>query len=163
MRISAKAGDQLLNVDIERHDGVYHVDVDGVRHRVDALKLEGDFFSVLMEGRSYEVSVEARGDTYYVRHGASELLVTLSDPSRQARDAASGADGPESIVTMMPGKVVRLMAAEGDTVEAGQGLIVVEAMKMENELKSIGAGRVKEIFVREGDVVESGAKLLFVE
>ncbi len=163
MRISAKAGDQLLNVDIERHDGVYHVDVDGVRHRVDALKLEGDFFSVLMEGRSYEVSVEARGDTYYVRHGASELLVTLSDPSRQARDAASGADGPESIVTMMPGKVVRLMAAEGDTVEAGQGLIVVEAMKMENEIAATRSGKVASIKVEAGQTVEGGAVLMVIE
>jgi biotin carboxyl carrier protein len=163
MRISAKAGDQLLNVDIERRDGVYRVDVDGVSYRVDALKLEGDFFSVLMEGRSYEVSVEARGDTYYVRHGASELLVTLSDPSRQARDGAAGADGPENVVTMMPGKVVRLMAAEGDTVEAGQGLIVVEAMKMENEIAASREGKIAAIKVEPGQTVEGGAVLMVIE
>jgi biotin carboxyl carrier protein len=163
MRISAKAGDQLLSVDIERRDGIYRVDVDGVRHQVDVLKLEGDFFSILMEGRSYEVSVEAKGDAYYVRHGASELLVTLSDPSRQARDAAAGADGPENIVTMMPGKVVRLMAAEGDTVESGQGLIVVEAMKMENEIAASRDGKVAAIKVEEGQTVEGGAVLLVIE
>ena len=163
MRISAKAGDQLLNVDIERRDGVYRVDVDGIRYQVDALKLEGDFFSVLMEGRSYEVSVEARGDTYYVRHGASELLVTLSDPSRQARDAAAGADGPENIITMMPGKVVRLMAAEGESVEAGQGLIVVEAMKMENEIAASREGKVASIKVEPGQTVEGGAVLMVIE
>jgi biotin carboxyl carrier protein len=162
MRITAKAGEQILDVDIERRDGVYRVEVDGVRYQVDALKLEGDFFSVLMEGRSYEVSVEARGDTYFVRHGAAEQLVTLSDPSRQAR-AAAATDGPENIVTMMPGKVVRLLIEEGERVEAGQGLIVVEAMKMENEIAATKEGKVGSIKVQPGQTVEGGAVLMMIE
>jgi biotin carboxyl carrier protein len=63
----------------------------------------------------------------------------------------------------MPGKVVKLLVREGEEVKADQGVIVVEAMKMENELKSAVTGKVKEVFVKEGDVVESGAKLLLVE
>jgi biotin carboxyl carrier protein len=163
MRISAKAGQQILDVDIERRDGSYRVEVDGVRYEVDALKLEGAFFSILTEGRSYEVSVEARGDTYFVRHGASELLVTLSDPSRQARDASEAGVGPENIVTMMPGKVVRLLVAEGDEVEADQGLVVVEAMKMENEIAASKKGKVGSVNVEPGETVEGGAVLLVIE
>jgi biotin carboxyl carrier protein len=116
-----------------------------------------------MEGRSYEVSVEARGDTYYVRHGAAELLVTLSDPSRQAREAGAGAEGPENILSMMPGKVVRVMIAEGDEVAAGQGLVVVEAMKMENEIAATKPGRVSAIHVEAGQTVEGGAVLMVIE
>jgi biotin carboxyl carrier protein len=67
------------------------------------------------------------------------------------------------LTSPMPGKVVKLLVGEGQEVGAGQGVIVVEAMKMENELKSAVAGKVKEIFVEEGQVVESGAKLLLVE
>jgi biotin carboxyl carrier protein len=63
----------------------------------------------------------------------------------------------------MPGKVVRVLVAPGDTVEARQGLVVVEAMKMENELRASGAGRVREVFVREGQSVEAGAALVIVE
>ena len=63
----------------------------------------------------------------------------------------------------MPGKVVKLLVSVGEEVQADQGVIVVEAMKMENELKSAIAGKVQEIFVKEGEVVESGAKLLLVE
>jgi biotin carboxyl carrier protein len=163
MRISAKAGHQLLDVDIERRDGTYRVEVDGVLYEVDALKLEGAFYSILTEGRSYEVSVESRGDDYYVRHGAAELLVMLSDPSRQAREAAEGGVGPENIASMMPGKVARLLVKAGDEVEAGQGLIVVEAMKMENEIAATKAGRIVSVSVVEGETVEGGAVLMVIE
>jgi biotin carboxyl carrier protein len=163
VRITAKAGQQLLDVDIERRDGHYRIEVDGVRYEVDALKLEGAFFSILTEGRSYEVSVEARDDTYYVRHGAAELLVTLSDPSRQAREAGEGAVGPENIVSMMPGKVVRVLVAAGDEVEDGQGLVVVEAMKMENEITAPKPGKVTAVNVATGQIVEGGAVLMVIE
>jgi biotin carboxyl carrier protein len=163
VRISAKAGQQLLDVDIERRDGNYRVEVDGIRYEVDALKLEGAFFSILTEGRSYEVSVEARGDTYFVRHGAAELLVKLSDPSRQAREAGEGSEGAENIVSMMPGKVVRVMISEGDEVEAGQGLVVVEAMKMENEITATKPGKVGTVNVEPGQTVEGGAVLMVIE
>ena len=79
------------------------------------------------------------------------------------RAGGKGSAGKAMLTSPMPGKVVKLLVGEGQEVEAGQGVIVVEAMKMENELKSAVAGKVKEIFVEEGQVVESGAKLLLVE
>ena len=77
--------------------------------------------------------------------------------------SGKGSAGKAMLTSPMPGKVVKLLVTEGQEVAAGQGVIVVEAMKMENELKSALAGKVKEIFVAEGEVVESGAKLLLVE
>jgi biotin carboxyl carrier protein len=163
MKISAKVGAQVVEVTIERSNGHYVVEIDGVRHEVDAHKLEADFFSLLWEGRSYEVSVEARGDSYHVRHGAAEQVVSLTDPSRRARELGGAAEGPANIVTLMPGKVVRVLARDGDKVEAGQGVVVVEAMKMENELAAPRAGRVRKLVVEPGQSVEAGAVLAVIE
>ncbi len=162
MKISAKVGDRVFEVVVGRTDGAYEVEVDGKRHVLDAHKLEGDFYSIVTDGRSYEVSVEPDGDGYHVRHGASKQWVSLSDPSRQAREAVA-AKGPLSVITQMPGRVVRLLVAEGDEVEEGQGVVVVEAMKMENELKSPRDGVVKNLSVEEGAAVEGGIALCLIE
>ena len=162
MKISAKAGSRLFDVLIDRQNGLYVVTVDGEEHLVDAHKLEADFYTILVDGRSYEVSVEATGDAYRVRHQASEQLVELSDPSRRARER-DRAVGPAKIVSMMPGRVVRLLAAEGDEIEEGQGLVVIEAMKMENEVGSPKAGRLKSLDVEDGQTVDSGTLLAVVE
>lgn len=162
MKISAKAGKQVHDVVIERRDGEYLIEIGGERRLVDVHKLEGDFYSILTGGRSYEVSVEARGESYHVRHGASELLVELSDPSRQARERQAK-KGPEEILSQMPGKVVRVLVEEGDQVEEGQGLIVVEAMKMENEIAATKEGRVIAVKVEPGQTVESGGVLVVIE
>jgi biotin carboxyl carrier protein len=139
------------------------VEVDGVRHEVDVHKLEGDFFSFLTAGKSYEISVESTRDGYRVRHGATEQLVTLTDPGRQAREAMDDASGPTTVLSVMPGKVVRLLVNEGDAVEAGQGVVVVEAMKMENEIAAPRDGSIRSIAVEPGQTVESGAELLIIE
>jgi len=163
MRISAKVGNRLHEVEIERQNGVYVIEIDGTRYEADTHKLEADFYSILAGGKSYEVAVEATRAGYLVRHGASEQLVTLTDPGRQAREAQAGGSGPETITSVMPGKVVRLLVAEGDEVEEGQGLVVVEAMKMENEIAAPRAGKITHVAVSPDQTVESGADLLTIE
>ena len=164
MRLSIQSGEALHDVEIERRDGLFRVVVDGTEHLVDARKLEADFYSILVEGRSYEVSVEPHGDRYHVRHGAAKKTVRLMDAARAALDdlRAQGS-GPESVVTVMPGKVVRVLVSEGDQVLAGQGLVVVEAMKMENEIGAPRAGRVASVHVEPGRAVEGGATLVVIE
>jgi len=163
VKISAKAGDRVFDVLILREGGQFVIDVDGQRHRVDAHKLEGDFYTIILEDRSYEVSVEPEGDGYIVRHGAAAQRVMFSDPGRRAREDGPARDGPERVVSMMPGRVVRILVAEGDQVAAGQGVIVVEAMKMENEITAGRAGRIASINVEAGDGVESGGELMVIE
>ena len=163
MKLSVKVRDRVHEVFVTRQDGHYVVEIDGHRHEVDSHKLENNFYSFITDERSYEVSVERDGDTYKVRRGAAQLDVTISDPSRQARDARAVAAGPEKIVSQMPGKVVRVLVAEGDEVEAGAGLIVVEAMKMENEIVTEKGGKVTKVAVAPGEAVESGALLLVIE
>jgi biotin carboxyl carrier protein len=163
VKISAKVGDTLHDVAVAKENGHYVVEVDGHRHVIDCHKLEGDFYSILSGGKSYDVSVETTRDGYRVRHGAAVNTVTLTDPGRQAREGFAAADGPERIVAVMPGKVVRILVKEGDEVEAGQGVIVVEAMKMENEITVAKGGKVVSVFVKAQQTVESGAELLVIE
>jgi len=90
----------------------------------------------------------------------------LDERTRTIRDLtaeAAGPTGPKPLVAPMPGLIVRVLVSAGDEVQAGQGLIVMEAMKMENELRSNGAGRVKRIVVTPGAAVEKGATLVELE
>jgi biotin carboxyl carrier protein len=163
MKMLALVNEVEHAVTIERQNGHYRVEVDGTVHVVDAHKLEGDFYSFLVADRSYEIAVEVRGDGYQVRHGAAEQWVRLTDPSRRAREALGGRAGPEEVCSVMPGRVVRVLVNEGDTVERGQGLVVVEAMKMENEIAASKAGRIRSLAVKPGQTVETGALLLVLE
>ena len=163
MKISAKVGKGVHEVTVERQNGRYRVQVDDVVREVDAHKLDGDFYSLVIDGKSFEISVEPDGDGYHVRHGAAEQVVRFTDPSRGAREGFEAGAGLEQIVSVMPGKVVRVLVQEGDRVQAGQGLVVVEAMKMENELPSPKDGVIKKIAVEPGRNVESGTLLIEVE
>ena len=163
MKIKAIAGEQTFEIVIERQNGNYVVEVDGRRSVVDMQNLEGDFYSFLIEGRSYEVSVEPQKDGYQIRHGASSKTVSFADPTRRAREAMALAKGPLDIVTQMPGRVVRLLVAEGDTVEAGQGVAVVEAMKMENEITTQKAGKVASIAVEIGQNLENNGVIMVID
>jgi biotin carboxyl carrier protein len=162
LKFAAKVGGTVREVVISRLDGNYLVTLDGKEHLVDARKLEADFYSILYEGKSYEVAVEASGSRYLVRYGAHEQVVELADASRGGRDEIARKGGPVEIDATMPGKIVRVLVAAGDEVVLGQGLVVVEAMKMENEIAAPRAGRVIELSVAPGQTVEAGAKLILL-
>ena len=163
MKFQATVGGAVHQIVVARLDGSYIVTLDGVEHVVDARKLEADFYSILYEGKSYEVSVESSGPKYVVRHGAAEQIVELADASGSGREELRKRGGPETIDSVMPGKVVRVLVSPGDDVSAGQGLVVVEAMKMENEISAPRAGRVKSVDVNPGQNVETGARLVVLE
>lgn len=163
MKLAFEVDGELVEADVVREDGLYVVRVGETNHRVDARKLEGDSWSMLIEGRSYDLSVERSGDDYVVRYGAAEQRLALTDPGRRARAGRAADAGPERIVSVMPGRVARLLVAEGDEVGEGQGIVVVEAMKMENELTTARGGRVSKIAVAPGDTVVANAVLAVIE
>jgi biotin carboxyl carrier protein len=164
MRLRAHVGDdETHEVEVHARSDVYEVTVDGKVHQVDARKLESNFYSLLVEGRSYEISVEGDEENFEVRHGAFQREVRLVDPLRAAAGADLAAGGRAVIQAVMPGRVVRLLVEEGDEVEQDQGLLVLEAMKMENEVATPRAGRVTSIRVNPGDRVETGEELILVE
>jgi biotin carboxyl carrier protein len=144
----------------------YAVTIDGQEHLVDAHQVQSSVWSVLYGSASFEVDVQGRkDDEFEVLISGDCYKFTLMNEQRKAlmRSGGKGAAGKAMVTSPMPGKVVKLLVGEGEEVKTDQGVIVVEAMKMENELKSAVTGKVKEIFVKEGEVVESGAKLLLVE
>jgi biotin carboxyl carrier protein len=118
-------------------------------------------FSILIEGRSYQATILAPA-TIQVNHQVFE--VESFDPRElRARSTTGASHGRQNIAAPMPGKVVRLLVAVGDPVEPGQGLIVVEAMKMQNEMKSPKIGIVVEIRTRDGATVAAGEILIVIE
>jgi biotin carboxyl carrier protein len=133
---------------------------------VDALSFADGALSLLIGNESYGVDVEALKDSVAVTVRGQTVKLGLADErALRLRSAGNGnaATGKQVITAPMPGKVVKVLVALGDQVEAGQGLVVVEAMKMENELKSPKAGKVTELPAKEGTTVENNAKLVVVE
>jgi len=167
MNYVATAGERDRRIKVEELGGSnYRVTIDGEAYVVDAQRIAGNLWSVLSGNSSFEVDVtKTPADEYEVLIRGDCHRFTLMNEQRRAmiRAGGKGAVGKAMVTCPMPGKVVKLLVEEGEEVREDQGVIVVEAMKMENELKSAVAGKVKEIFVREGEVVESGAKLLLVE
>jgi len=158
-------------VSIERGDPRrYRVTVDGAHHDLDAVRVGVHGLSLLLDGEqgiSRDVQVTpatARGELLITLGG--RLVAATVNGRRTGRFAADGGAGPhgaQAILAPMPGRVVRVLVAVGDEVAVRQGVIVVEAMKMENELRSPKAGRVKEVSVTPGTSVEAGRVLLVVE
>jgi biotin carboxyl carrier protein len=167
MSYVATIGEREVTLSVEELGGSnYKVSIDGVEHVVDAHQVAHQLWSVLYRGASFVVDVtRLPTEEYEVLIQGDCHKFSLMNEQRRAmlRAGGKGSAGKAMITSPMPGKVVKVLVTEGQEVEAGQGVIVVEAMKMENELKSAIAGKVKEIFVEEGEVVESGAKLLLVE
>ena len=130
----------------------------------DCANPEPDVWSILLDGRSYEARVERGEEFVIVTVGGQRFEVRVSDPRRWKRASASGAAaGPQRITAPMPGKVVRLLVKPGDQVKTSQGVAVVEAMKMQNELKAHRAGTVGSVQVVEGASVSGGEPLLIID
>lgn len=144
----------------------YKLTVNGQTYQVDALMLEHGTMTMLVDGQSYSVEFEENGDEVGVLLRGQVSRFDVADERRlRLREATAGAtvEGRQVITAPMPGKVVKVLVKVGDEVKEGQGLVVVEAMKMENELKSPKAGKVTELFAKEGIAVENNAKLVVVE
>ena len=143
----------------------YHVVVDGRTVEIGqeqlaaATEVEPGVFSVLVLGKSYEVRL---GATAQVQ--GRKFAVEVRDPRNASKSSHSAVgSGRQNITSPMPGKVIRVLVAKGDAVEAGAGLVVVEAMKMQNEMKAQRPAQVLEVRVADGDTVTAGQTLLVLE
>jgi biotin carboxyl carrier protein len=147
-------------------EGRFALVVNGRRHEVDALVLEHKAVSLIVNGQSYCAEIEEREEEVGVLVQDHWVRIDVADERRRRLRAAKtgfAVEGRQTITAPMPGKVVKVLVRVGDEVKEGQGLVVVEAMKMENELKSPKAGKVTELFAKEGCAVENNAKLVTVE
>jgi biotin carboxyl carrier protein len=146
--------------------GAMQCSVDGRAVSVDVRVLEPGVMSLLITdpeaaGRQYRCVLDGDGVVIDGRRYGFEVQDPRSLQGR--RGAGAGTEGPRPVKAPMPGRVVRLLVAAGDEVEEGQGCVVIEAMKMQNELKSPKAGRVARVGVVVGDAVGSGDVLVVVE
>ncbi len=151
-------------VELEQQDsGNWLCKVDGDQVAVNASAAASGFLSLLIGGQSYEVVLNETQQQIVV--GRDRYAVEVRDPrSWRSRRARTGAgEGPKKIVAPMPGKVVRIIAAEKSQVEQGAGVVVIEAMKMQNELKSPKKGRVAKLLAVEGAAVNAGDVLAVIE
>lgn len=159
-------GKESVRVELrEAGENLYEVTLDGHTVRVDVSKSGRTVYSVIEDGQQFEAMVDERGGPKFdvLVRGRLFHLEASDERSRMLSQAtAAVATGPENVTADMPGKIVKLEAAVGEAVAAGQPVVIVEAMKMENPIGSPIDGVVTEISVREGDTVEAGAPLFTV-
>ncbi len=132
---------------------------------LDVISTAEGILSILVDGKSYEIKQETAGTQTNIVVGNERFDAVVRDPRsfRSRRRTDSGAEGVKKIIAPMPGKVVRILAPPGTEVEAGQGVLVIEAMKMQNELKSPKKGKVKKLNVAPGAAVDAGQVLAEIE
>jgi biotin carboxyl carrier protein len=152
-------------LELERRAGRWPCRLDGRAIQIDAVLTRRDVLSVLIDGKAYEIKRERTATGMHLWVGSARYAAELPDPRslRSRKDGADDAEGSKKLVAPMPGKVVRILVREKAEVEAGQGIVVVEAMKMQNEIKSPKKGVVQKIVAAEGANVNAGDVLAIVE
>jgi biotin carboxyl carrier protein len=160
-------GKQTMRVELrEVGENLYDITIGDETARVDACKSGSTVYSMIEGGKQFEAMVDERGEHGFDVTVAGRLFHLKAEDERTkllTGGTGSGASGPQTIEAEMPGKVVKLNVAAGAEVSEGESVLVIEAMKMENEIRSPIDGVVKEIGVAEGDTVETGVTLFVVE
>lgn len=174
MQYEVQVNGRLRQVTLVRRDDRFVVTIENQQWVVDAARVGTHLLSLLIDGvqpgagpavsREVSIATDPASGQFIVGLGALPLPVSLDARRKWGRkdDAASGGSGPQRIVAPMPGKIVRVLTKPGDTVQPRQAVVVVEAMKMENELRVSRAGTVAEVLVKEGQSVEAGTLLAVV-
>src|SRR5580704_14039125 len=152
-------------LELERVEAGWRCRLDGREIQMDAVLARRDVLSVLIAGKAYEIKRERTATDMHLWVGSVRYLAELHDPRslRGRRGATEDDKGPKKLLAPMPGKVVRVLIGEEQPVEAGQSILVVEAMKMQNEIKSPKKGTVRKIVAAEGTNVNAGDVLAIVE
>ncbi len=153
-------------VELTRGENIWLCKIDGREVEVDSVLTARDVLSFLVDGKAYEIKRERslQGELHVVI-GSARYAVDVQDPrSLRTRRAVGGTEaGPQKVKAPMPGKIVRILVSENEEVKAGQGVIVMEAMKMQNEMKSPKDGKVQKILTAEGSVVNARDVLAIIE
>lgn len=161
MRFRIDEDGRSVDVEVVPATGGYRVRV-GDRWLDAEVAQAGPFSSVIVDGRSYEVAAAERDGTW-VTHSRGQLHRARIGPSRRRTRTSAGTTTASAIRAPMPGRVLKVAVVADQLVEAGQPVIVIEAMKMQNELRAPRSGRVRLVAVAEGDAVETGAILVDLE
>ena len=165
VQLDGSSGKKTRIVELERSEGGWRVLLDGQLIEADAVEIAPHILSILLNGQSHEIRITPASDgKLKLQTGTQEFTAEVIDPRAWSgrRHSHVEAEGRQQIVAPMPGKVVRLLVKAGDRVEIGQGLFVVEAMKMQNEIRSPKSGTVERVLAKEGQPVNAGEILCVV-
>ena len=168
MRLAIELEGQTHDVELVRVGQILRCYVDGKALEADAVELAPGIYSILMDGKSLEVRLEPRAETAAIglrlTVGGREYSAEVRDPRhwRRHRGVAAEAEGRQQVLAPMPGKIIRVLVKAGDSVEMKQGLLVVEAMKMQNEIRSPKSGTVERLMATEGQAVNTGEVLAII-
>ncbi len=157
MTYTFKLGDKTYKVGFEEKEGLAEVSIDGESKEIEFLRIEENIYSILADNTSVTVGVFREGKKIQVFHEGN--LYEMEAVSGRNVSKTDGG-GSLNIVVPMHSRVVKILKKEGDEVQAGESVVVVEAMKMESELKASVSGIVKEVKVKEGDTVEKDSILV---
>ena len=171
MHYQINIGGKNFQLDLKKETGRENrwlAKVNGREIALDVLQVSENALSIVMEGQSFQARRENSSDENGTRRiivGGKTYEVTVRDAKslRSRNQTAAGDSGPLKVKASMPGKVVRVLANKGDSVQAGSGILVVEAMKMQNEVRSPKDGTLKELLAREGMNVNAGDVLAVLE
>ena len=164
MKLTVELNGKTRTVEMTRAGGRISYAIDGAAREADAIEVAPGVYSILMGGQCFEARVEPAPGRLSIYVAEREYTVKIRDPrSWPGRLAGAPAfEGRQQVTAPMPGKIVRILAQAGQPIEAGQGLVVVEAMKMQNEVRSPKSGQVERILVSEGQSVNAGEVLAVV-
>jgi biotin carboxyl carrier protein len=153
-----------FKLELDRAEGRWSCRLDGREIEIDAVLVRPDVLSLRAGNNAYEVRCERADGLSLVWVGSARFTTEVRDP-RSLRSRARPADdhGPRKLTAPMPGKVVRVLVREGEEVQSGDGVLVVEAMKMQNEIKSPRKGTIQKILVTEGAAVNAGDVLAVIQ
>jgi biotin carboxyl carrier protein len=166
VQLEGVAGKTKRVVELEREGGSYRILLDGKPIDADAVQVAPNTISILLNGQSFEVHVSPTLDgKLKLQTGPHEFTAEMEDPRawHGRKHGVLEAEGRQQIFAPMPGKLIRILVQAGEVVEAGQGLAVIEAMKMQNEIRSPKGGKVERMLVKEGQNVSAGEALAWVE
>jgi biotin carboxyl carrier protein len=151
-------------LELEQLEGRWTCRLDRRIVEVDAVLARPNVLSLRIGNKAYEVKCERVGEDTHIWVGSQRFAAEVRDPrSLRSRARATDEQGPKNLTAPMPGKVIRVLVSQGAEVEAGGGVLVVEAMKMQNEVKSPKKGTIQKILVTEGAAVNAGDVLAIVE
>lgn len=164
MKLEIELEGKTHSVELARKGERWRCAIDGKPLNAEGVEIWPGVYSILNEGESLEARVDSTGSALRIAVGARQFTAAIRDPRqwRRHRGAALEAEGRQQVIAPMPGKIVRLLVKAGDAVEARQGLLVVEAMKMQNEIRSPKSGTVERLLVNEGQAVNAGETLAVI-
>ncbi|HYK91321.1 MAG TPA: biotin/lipoyl-containing protein [Acidobacteriota bacterium] len=165
MKLEISSGSDSLGIEVSVSGNKGQIRIGGREVDYDCVPLPGGQYSLIIEGRVYDLSVDSDTDVCFVSGRRGSHRFRISDPRRlnPRQSMEEGHAGLQRICAEMPGRVIRLLIGRGDKVVLDQGLLVLEAMKMQNEIRAPKAGIVKEIGVEDGRAVGTGDFLLSIE